>query len=230
MRAVWDPKEEFPLYTFARQPQTFPDVLVRRHGQDPAFGIELKGWYLLAKERAPTFRYRTSPLACTEWDLIVVVPWLLSEVISGTPRVLRPYIESAQHAAEYRNYWWQHIRETAGSPDIALAEDIAPYPAKSDRILDKAMDDAGGNFGRLARTGIMDNYMQEMLDEPVAGIAARYWLEFFNLFREQASSEEIRAALDGLKRRAGRARRSDPESSAQQIVAALLEALTGDAD
>ncbi len=59
LRSVWDPKDEYETYAFVRQPQTFPDVVLRRvdNGEDVLLGIELKGWYLLAKEEAPTYRF-----------------------------------------------------------------------------------------------------------------------------------------------------------------------------
>ena len=39
--------------------------------------------------------------------------------------------------------------------------------------------DRGNNFGRLARTGLMDAYIDEMLELPLAGIAAKEWIRFF---------------------------------------------------
>ena len=59
MRPFWDPKEEYRQYSFIRQAQTFPDVLLRSAKQEgggvaePLMGVELKGWYLLAKEAEP---------------------------------------------------------------------------------------------------------------------------------------------------------------------------------
>ena len=56
VREVWDPEDEWPEYRFERQSQTFPDVrLVARTGGvlRTELGIELKGWYLLSKEREP---------------------------------------------------------------------------------------------------------------------------------------------------------------------------------
>ena len=88
MRPTWDPKKTYAAYSFVRQAQTFPDVrLVLAPGVsqgDPIImGIELKGWYVFAKEGVPTYRFTTTPAACAEADLLVVVPWALSEVISG---------------------------------------------------------------------------------------------------------------------------------------------------
>ena len=37
----------------------------------------------------------------------------------------------------------------------------------------------GGKFGRLARYGIMGDYVQRMMDTSVRGITAKEWLDFF---------------------------------------------------
>ena len=68
LRTVWDPKDEYETYAFVRQPQTFPDVVLRRvdNGEDVLLGIELKGWYLLAKEEAPTYRFTVTEAACNQ--------------------------------------------------------------------------------------------------------------------------------------------------------------------
>ena len=130
MRDVWDPNDEWALYRFDRQAQTFPDVLFRCRnnsgGYETALGVELKGWYMLAKEREPSFRYRVTPAACSDWDLLVVVPWHLSNVLSGVPRVATPACWSAKHAAEYRNHWWRHIRETTQDTSIESPAGAAP--------------------------------------------------------------------------------------------------------
>src|SRR4030095_5732278 len=117
MRTVWDPQSRYVQYSFVRQAQTFPDVLLRRAVEGdaaPLLGVELKGWYLLAKEAEPSFRFSVTPSACAPQDLIVVVPWALTNVISGSPTVFTPFIESAQYAAKYRNYHWQYLREAKG--------------------------------------------------------------------------------------------------------------------
>jgi hypothetical protein len=77
-------------------------------------GIELKGWYLLSKEGVPSLRFQTTPAACSPFDLIAVVPWHLSNVLSGTPVAREPWVSSARHAAEFRNHWW----ETSGKQAI----------------------------------------------------------------------------------------------------------------
>ena len=50
---------------------------------------------------------------------------------------------------------------------------------RKDRFLDRPVSDRGNNFGRLARTGLMNDYIEEMLELPLAGIAAKKWIRFF---------------------------------------------------
>lgn len=201
MRLVWDPKERYALYSFVRQAQTFPDVLLRRSSdQHILMGIELKGWYLLAKEAEPSFRFQVTPAACALPDLVVVVPWALAQVISGSPIVFDPYIESAQYAAQYRNYHWQHVRR-ARSADISVippSGEVRPYPTKSDMILDHTADQ-GGNFGRFARTGLMDEYLQQMKARMLCGLRVEHWLAFLKSFPENRTDEQIRQRLEALR-------------------------------
>jgi hypothetical protein len=94
LREVWDGERTFPNAQFVRQPQRFPDVLLIDEGQDQIiFGIELKSWYLLAKEGEPSFRFTATPSACAPADLLVIVPWTLSFAVAGAPIVFEPYIE-----------------------------------------------------------------------------------------------------------------------------------------
>lgn len=200
MRPIWDQDEKYRMYGFVRQSQTFPDVLFKRlsrrgDAEEIVLGLELKGWYLLAKEGEPSFRFVAASLACNPQDMIVVVPWALSNVISGSPRVFQPFVESARYAAEYRNYHWQQLRGTKLNTQIQFAEGIRPYPRKADRIADHPIADSGGNFGRLARTGIMDEYIEVAKSEPLGGIEAKHWLTFFKVFQEQRTGDAIEHEL-----------------------------------
>ena len=206
MREVWDPDEKFMYHRFVRQPQTFPDVLLRRdasgtdgHGSEILLGIELKSWYLLAKEGEPSFRFQVTPAACAKQDLIVVIPWALSNVISGYPKIFSPYVELAKYASEYRNYWWECIRRTKSSAEIMIAQNVSPYPQKSDKISDKPVSDRGNNFGRFARTGIMDGYLEIAKRELLCGIRAEHWLNFFKIFQEERDEESVNAELRRLR-------------------------------
>ena len=202
MRNTWDPDDQYPLYGFVRQAQTFPDVLLRRSSDgNVLLGIELKGWYLLAKEREPSLRFQVTEAACADQDLVVVVPWALSNVISGSPVVFDPFVESAKAAARHRNDHWQNVRRTNLDTHIEIPADIAPYPSKSDQILDRPVADGGGNFGRLARTGLMDAYVRRLNDVPLCGIKTIYWQDFLRAFQEGTSDNDARSALQRLRER-----------------------------
>ncbi len=204
MRDVWDPDDQWPLYGFERQAQTFPDVLLRRRtaagGYEVALGVELKGWYILAKEGVPSFRYTVTPGACTDWDLLIVVPWRLSNVLSGVPRISAPGVWSARHAADMRNHWWRHVRKTSGDRAIRSPESVTPYMPR-DNTSDKPAYDGGGNFGRIARIGIMDDWVAETRRQPLAGIPAQDWIAFIRKYAEDSDPEEIWAKLQADIRR-----------------------------
>jgi hypothetical protein len=188
LRNLWDPEQRYTLFSFERQPQTFPDVVLRASAPDVKprvlMGIELKGWYVLAKEREPSFRYKVTPAVCAPGDLLTVVPWALSNVISGSPRVFSPFVIGARHAAEYRNWHWQHAKSGKGDNFIKLSRVTDHYPTESDMIADDPASDKGKNFGRLARTGVMDEYIGDLFDEKLAGIPIIAWQRFLSIFTE----------------------------------------------
>ena len=223
IRNTWDPDENYSLYSFVRQAQTFPDVLLRKTSTDEILlGIELKGWYLLAKEAEPSLRFQATTAACAERDLIVVVPWVLGNVISGSPILFEPFIESAKYAADYRNYHWQTVRQTKQDTGIELPRGVRPYPAKADQILDRARSDGGGNFGRLARTGMMDSYMRRLNEVQLCGIKTIYWRQFLKAFQESTTDVEARLALERLKQRIQKAN-DIPSAKAKAALAIIAE-------
>ena len=226
IRAVWDPENMLPRHRFVRSSQTFPDVrLVAQHGdgsQDIALGIELKGWYLLSKEREPSFRYTVTPQACAPQDLLVVIPWHLRNVLSGEPVVYEPYIEQARYAAEYRNWWWTSVRVTDDTPEQRQVHSpdtyVSVYPSPKTKITDRPVKDAGSNFGRIARlTGLMDDYTTMMRRHHVGGIPAGHWISFFKLHAEAKDQETI---LQQLTREL--MRRGLNEEATADIVASIL--------
>ena len=204
IRSVWDPDNAYQTCAFIRQPQTFPDVVLRdvsRSDVRPLMGIELKGWYLIAKEGEPSLRFTQTRDACASADLIMVVPWVLGNVISGRPKIYSPFIESARYVACYRNYHWEHCREAHSNATIHVSSNIAPYPSKADKSTDEPASDRGHNFGRIARTGIMDDYMSRIKAMPICGIKASYWLDFFKIFHQDATDVQIAAAFEKLRTR-----------------------------
>jgi len=186
IRDVWDPDDEWPLYSFERQAQNFPDVLLKRQPKreggaseatDVALGIELKGWYILSKEGEPSFRYKVTPDACADWDILAVVPWHLANVLSGKPCVLSPGLWSAKHAAELRNHHWQHRRKTSLDTTIVSPSVEHGYQQRNN-TQDRPKADGGGNFGRIARIALMDDWVAEILNRPLAGIPVQDWIKF----------------------------------------------------
>ena len=204
-RSDWDPEQKYSLYSFERQPQTFPDVVLRTSVPNITpkiiMGIELKGWYALAKEGEPSFRYKVTPAVCAPADLLVVVPWALSQVISGSPQVFSPYIIGARHAAENRNWYWEHGRGGTGTNrGVELSKAKKRYPKKTDPISDRAPSDRGNNFGRIARSGVMGDYVKELFDDTLAGIPLWAWQKFLEIFTEGQTPETVEAGLKRLER------------------------------
>jgi hypothetical protein len=223
LRTTWDPHEKYALHSFVRQAQTFPDVLLRKaSSSEILLGIELKGWYLLAKESEPSLRFQVTADACAAQDMVVVVPWVLGNVISGSPILFEPFVESARYAANYRNYHWQHVRQTSSDTGIDSPVGVGPYPSKADQILDRPHSDSGHNFGRLARTGMMDSYMEKLNEVQLCGIKTIYWRQFLKAFQESTTDAEIQSALERLKQRVKQAA-SIPSAKVQSALAIVTE-------
>ena len=204
LRNLWDPENEYSNYAFVRQSQTFPDVLLinLRDERDILFGIELKSWYVLSKEGEPSFRYQVTSEVCAEADLLVVVPWLLSDVISGSPKLLILYKELARYAAEYRNYYWQKSRtERSENANISKPpkKNIHPYPSSKQESSDEAEEDKGGNFGRIARAGILDEYINSIKAQDYLGVRILHWIAFFKAISETSTDEQIGRKLEALR-------------------------------
>ncbi|MFC7079625.1 hypothetical protein [Halorussus caseinilyticus] len=183
-------------YDFVRQSQTFPDIVFQGPvpDEDPVIGIELKGFYLLAKEGDPSFRFGTTPDACAPQDLLVVYPWVLDNLVTGSPEIFRPFIMPAKFASLFVDYYWKELKNwDADKPDKSIKRpegDISPYPnAKSDFVQDHAEQDSGGNYGRFRSKSIkhitpLQEYMNQMKSRELLGISAEKWGQFFTGFEE----------------------------------------------
>lgn len=230
LREVWDPEGLYALYRFERQAQAFPDVRLVTEAPDEEsilMGIELKGWFALSKEGEPTFRYTVTAKSCAPPDLLVVYPWVLSDVVAGGPKLLRPFVGEARYAAELRNYYWQTMRkERGGNGNIIPATHQAPYPAvKTDQCLDRAEEDGGGNFGRVARYGLLDEFVKSTEKQEVSGIPVRAWLTFFKIFSDNARNlDTVVTTIENALRRYGDLGEGEKEAlveSFERIVAIL---------
>ncbi len=230
LREVWDPDGQYALYRFERQAQAFPDVRLVTEAPDEEtiiMGIELKGWFALSKEGEPTFRYTVTPNACADADLLVVYPWVLSDVVAGSPKLLRPFVGEARYAAELRNHYWQTMRaERGGNGGITPATHQTPYPAvKTDQCSDRADDDGGGNFGRIARYGLLDDFVKSTEKQEVSGIPVRAWLTFFKIFSDNARNlDTVVTTIESALRRyrdIGEGEKAALVESFERIVAIL---------
>lgn len=226
IRDVWDPDDEWQEYGFQRFSQSFPDVRLIRpsHPAEPVLGIELKGWYLLSKEAEPSFRFTATADACSPWDLIAVVPWSLSNVLSGTPRAHRPFVEQARYAAEMRTHYWQQLRggdRSKRDDTIIVPEGVHPYPPAGQGISDHPVQDGGKNFGRVARVqGLMTTWVAELLNSRVSGIPARHWIQFLGAFSESTDSDVVASKVAALLKKQ---LHTLEEEQANRIVAILRE-------
>jgi hypothetical protein len=230
VRGSWDPGQTYASYSFARQSQRFPDVILRTAADvEPKIllGVELKGWYALAKEREPSFRYKASPNVCAPADLLVVYPWALSSVISGSPQLYQPFVTGARYAAEYRNYWWRYVKEGGERNALRLSPVSHFYPTKSGPISDVAVHDDGGNFGRFARTGIMDEYRERLFQEQLSGIPLSAWQKFLSAFSEDKTETQINRAVDQAVAEAARLKKPVPEGveAAKDLLTRVLALL-----
>lgn len=218
VREVWDPDGTYELYSFVRQAQVFPDVRLQTtapgiaEGERIIMGIELKGWFLLAKEGEPSFRYKSAPMACAPQDLLVVYPWTLDEVLSGTPKLLRPFVEEARYAALQRNHYWEFGRKGGSTASVAVVPALhqQPYPNKGDKFNDEPASDQGKNFGRVARSRIMDDFIVGLMQQPLSGIPARFWQAFLQIFAEGIQGEDVDRKIASLKRDAEKAGLNGP--------------------
>ncbi|MEM9541626.1 MAG: hypothetical protein AAGA60_19290 [Cyanobacteria bacterium P01_E01_bin.42] len=207
-RNIWDSKNEYSNFSFQRQSQTFPDVLLTDlYDKDNIIlGIELKAWYALSKENEPSFRFKIDPESCSQADLLVVFPWILSDITVGKPKLLPPYIELAKYVAECRNFYWTKNREDTKRSGEVIRPDKqyrVPYPAAKQDASDKALEDGGGNFGRIARSGqgnLMDSYLNEIRNIVWLGIKIKHWIQIFKAIAEGREDTKIESRLNKVLR------------------------------
>lgn len=87
-------------------------------------------------------------------------------------------------------------------------------------MADEPVADRGGNFGRLARTGIMDDFLRVSLRTAVAGIAAEHWIKFFRIYSEPRDNTKID---QWLERRMNSIRRGATPQDARRALQLLRE-------
>ena len=204
-RHLWD-HGEWSEYHFIRSNESFPDVrLIRKTGShDVVLGIELKSWFILSKEGEPSFRYRTASEACDNGDLLCIIPWYLSDAVCGHPVLASPWLYSAKAAAEATKRYWIYERQTdkpltLEERGLDVPSDVRPYMSNArDKTNYKPRNDGGNNFGRLARTGIMTEFVEEVLKEDILGIPANNWRLFLKAHTDSNSLNDIQKKIASI--------------------------------
>lgn len=150
------------------------------------------------------------------------MPWLLSNVLSGTAVCAEPFVCSARWAAEYRNHWWEFVRKPkeADKPrGVTIASQGQPYPTKDLQISDVAEYDKGNNFGRLARTkGLMGGFMVTAKAKPALGIPIRDWVAFL---RQHSDKSDPKVVYEKLVKQLSRATKLGSADKAEQLLGLL---------
>lgn len=116
--------------------------------------------------------------------------------------MLTPYKESAFYAAQYRNYYWQESRQARGENPLVrppAVEKRRYYPASKQEASDEAVADKGGNFGRIARAGILDEYIGNLKQQDYLGIKIAHWISFFKAIAETSTEAQIEQKIRRLK-------------------------------
>lgn len=85
-----------------RQDPDFPDAALFAAGEPVGAGFEVKAWFPMATEI--TGRFRESQNLLADKDIrVVVVSWMLSHVIFGTPEIVGVLVVDAQSVARSRD-------------------------------------------------------------------------------------------------------------------------------
>jgi len=82
-----------------------------------------------------------------------------------------------------------------------LATATGFYPAAKSDINDKPQGDSGNNFGRLARSKLLDNFVHQTLEQRLMGIPAWAWQRFLGAFVEGATEAAARLLQAWLEER-----------------------------
>lgn len=85
--------------------------------------------------------------------------------------------------------------------DYSSSLDIHPYPDSKQEASDQAIDDKGSNFGRIARAGLLDNYITKLKSLDYLGVKIAHWVEFFKAISETSTDIEIKHRINRLRKK-----------------------------
>jgi hypothetical protein len=92
----------------------------------------------------------------------------------------------------------RELRGVTGAT-ITTAQHQTPYPNKSQKFNDEATNDSGGNFGRVARGGLMTGFIAELMALPLSGIPAKHCQAYLKIFADGAQAAAIDRGLANIK-------------------------------
>ena len=90
------------MLEWRRQDPDFPDAALFASGKPVGAGFEVKAWYPMATEMTGRFRESQNLLAGKDIRLVVVA-WMMSDIIFGTPEVVGVLVVDARSVAEQRD-------------------------------------------------------------------------------------------------------------------------------
>ena len=140
-------REDAPLdFTWKRQDPDFPDAaLFDSSGNNTGYGFEVKAWYALSTELTGRFR-ESQNLLNTKNIKVVIVAWMMSHIVYGTPQVLDVLIVDASEVAHSRDqhyhkppdYLIVEPRDTTARTSNLQQTNVAGYKWQSTNSKDKA--------------------------------------------------------------------------------------------
>ncbi len=103
LRDLW---ADDPNLVFFRNAVQFPDLyLIHKEQKRILLSIEVKSWFVFSGDDI-TARFEVAPSVIKDGSLIVLFPWHMTDLVFGTPILLRPYIGDAKALAERRDQIW----------------------------------------------------------------------------------------------------------------------------
>ena len=103
LRALWS---EDANLIFIRNAVQFPDLyLIDRQEKRILLSIEVKSWFVFSGDKI-TARFEAAPNVIKQGSLLILFPWHMTNLVFGTPILLKPYIGDARKLAERRDHIW----------------------------------------------------------------------------------------------------------------------------
>lgn len=100
--ALLSQSESGGMLEWRRQDPDFPDAALFASGEPVGAGFEVKAWYPMATEMTGRFRESQNLLAGKDIR-VVVVAWMMSDIIFGTPEIVGVLVVDARSVAEKRD-------------------------------------------------------------------------------------------------------------------------------